>query len=1465
MRLLYRNGVIMNVENRGLNENDINFSMQEKNGQEIQPKIHFDNDSVDALIVQGNARILLDNLDKLSDLSISQDDVMAKIIDSGDPGAVIESIILNPEKCNLLGNKSALGLIDAGYGSYVACFLNRFTNLTIQSDELALRILDHGRADDLADNLSNFTNLSSRLALQLINSGRARAVAWHLENFCTLGDSELVALIEAGEIANVLQHLDKFGESTMTRDDIALRLVESDQTDKLIGSIKLLAPLGESVLVAMMAGNRILTSDLHKIFHYFDNLGDQAAEELIAHGSSIYVLTNIERFSRLSLTHDELIDKMLDRKETYAVVRYLEKFTGSTISQDDLAVRILKMGEQYSILKQIDKFSQLGDQTASALAEMGLSKYVIENPQSFGGLSTSLEEYEKKISKNLDNDMQILGIINDISSDPQALKDILENGTGFGDKAAMALLNGQNYLPETLAGYLDKFTNLTIDKAELAYKLIDNGRAECVAMNIEKFLADSGVTEDELVLRMIKAKQSEAVARNLKKFAKLSISHKELAQQMIEAGQPMDVWENLNRFENPEITRDDLFLAAARIGGEEAKTVGMYLEYVPDDSFDCELAEALSDSGVIEPVIKNIQKFRSITDKVVLAIAKKGSTDWQLNACLEKAISLSNNTALELVSFKWNELVIKYIEKFDMLDIEVLQQLDLTYSQYQRYMDKLHGQVSDDHTKLGNALASTRLFASELPTDILSREAWEPDSIIKEVFADLPDIEPARSLLNSGFTQSQLIRFADRENLSRHDAFLASSDIEKLFSQSNLSTERFFNQIMMQVMMDDSIYEEGNAHHHFNSLANHGIKLIGEIRQSIETVEENVREEANRLFEEFQSDEDIFSSWKNFKSYIQKCDVFQNNFESIKRIAELRKSGKEKLADWYTILAKSNNVSTRAVTEFLTNPHEFFSADSSYTLRETHDAKKPSNYYNIPNLDLTAEELRDALVEGSIDKIASVAPMEVSYEIAPKGKYFADEITKLNSPKKAFLLLGSRRNGIEGLAQDATGLFKSLTDALKKNPEPLTINQFLSGEIHPSEEIMSEIELLLDKAELKKHLLAEKGERYLVSIHPKSSPYGVVAGNDTACCMPFGDGKAVLYMMNPACAQFTIQKEREDGARRTLIQSVMTLNVPVPGHSVTEMHNLLASRKTISEVMPDEGLLTTRKPLLVGDNAEASQNFKGSMDSGELSALLYGDFFARYLDQAGATVSSEEIQIGMAHSDVLKYLPVVPNETLPVAPLSYSDNTGLESYQLVPAFAEAGRCRAEIKIPLTTSNIMQKEKGVQDLTYLDTLSTAYLESKVYSDAKDLLTGLSNMENALIAKDVNNSAKNRPNLSLKYVDQEGVFRSYILAYEGKWRKGNEPCIYISDFASDKDSNSAGFVLRQFCQRYKEAYLDQGKKLPIYAEMRESTSYQLIMKNLPLLERWLNSKIKLEEIETETRENGEKMHVVKIMAE
>ena len=136
-----------------------------------------------------------------------------------------------------------------------------------------------------------------------------------------------------------------------------------------------------------------------------------------------------------------------------------------------------------------------------------------------------------------------------------------------------------------------------------------------------------------------------------------------------------------------------------------------------------------------------------------------------------------------------------------------------------------------------------------------------------------------------------------------------------------------------------------------------------------------------------------------------------------------------------------------------------------------------------------------------------------------------------------------------------------------------------------------------------------------------------------------------------------------------------------------------------------------------------------------------------------------------------------------------------------------------------------------------------------------------MENALIAKDVNNVAKGRPNISLKYVDNQGKMRGYILAYEGRSDQRNEELVYVSDLASDGAMRAGGSLILGFAKLYKSEYIDKGRFLPIMAQLREQTSYAIILKQLQKLTADTGREFVMEEMGS-YQVGGDTMHEVLI---
>ena len=359
----------------------------------------------------------------------------------------------------------------------------------------------------------------------------------------------------------------------------------------------------------------------------------------------------------------------------------------------------------------------------------------------------------------------------------------------------------------------------------------------------------------------------------------------------------------------------------------------------------------------------------------------------------------------------------------------------------------------------------------------------------------------------------------------------------------------------------------------------------------------------------------------------------------------------------------------------------------------------------------------------------------------------------------------------------------------------------------------------------------------------KSEAEAILAGNDTVNCMPFEDGKSVVYTVNANTGQFLLQVQRE-GKSRTVAQSVLTKDMDID-QDISKIVKKMQDEHHLEEVLSEQ-VIRKAPAYIACDNIEVAPV---SRVNDELIKAVYTDFFGEYLKRYGAVqkLAMDKVVIGMGFTDALRDLPRTKNTFAPQAPVSYSDKTGPEVYVLDMGQKNdmfLSRTIKEMEREIDTSQKTPVgQKGVDYLTFEDSLRVGYLEGKAYADNQEMLQYLSNMENCLLAKDINNAAKGRPNMSLKYSDESGKMRGYFLAYEGTLDDSEvletsygtdfsyKPILYLMDLATDRESATAGGrLVNGFTELYKKNYLDRGEMMPLFMQAREQTSYKLIQRKL-----------------------------------
>ncbi|HOX60990.1 MAG TPA: hypothetical protein PLV72_03220 [Candidatus Magasanikbacteria bacterium] len=713
------------------------------------------------------------------------------------------------------------------------------------------------------------------------------------------------------------------------------------------------------------------------------------------------------------------------------------------------------------------------------------------------------------------------------------------------------------------------------------------------------------------------------------------------------------------------------------------------------------------------------------------------------------------------------------------------------------------------------------------------------------------------------FGYKKMFRYINREGLSHHDALHNFDKILELFESSEVRPAQFYAQILDQVRRDDSQYDTGTAHHELNSLAN-VINL--DIRDTLAKTRKYADiEKLQSLVAELGASEQVFSSWKSLKKYKEVCELLGRT-EILDQLKELKISGKTELYRFVETLAFHPDISMGKVFQFWRDPATFMDLEDAHSGAGVHDRKKPSNYTHIPNLDLTAENLRDAQVEGKLDELQAFRPLEIYYELPRAGEAGAVVDGNVDLATLVKEAVGSFKEKKVGKARDPKKLLKELNGLLKN--AGVDYQDLIAGK-NIAPEVESRIKTLIedDKIGYKRTAQVET-VRYRAKINLKSDPDGVTAGNDTACCMPFGSGKNNVYTFNPTCSLFTVQQERADGTWRTVAQSVMTKDKDIK-RNVSEVLKLIndPSKPKLDKILPED-ILVAGKSIMACDNVELTPNVRGHMLTEGQIEMIYRDFMAEYLARYAKSdnLSDKQVVIGKGYSDSLTHLPQIENTFAPSAPVAYSDKTHDKVFQLIPKLAQGVKKQViKHERPGTNEALGTSQKEVSYLTFEDSIAVAYLEGKIYADNQSLVQYLHNMENGLIAKDINNHAKGRANMSFKHTGEDGKIHGYLLAYEGRLEESEyegEQVIFVSDIASDQKNPGTGKALMMaLLEQYRRNYVNKGNFVPIYAQAREKTSYAIIMKKLKEYGAQAGLELELEEVGKYDVE-GDTMHQILI---
>ncbi len=731
----------------------------------------------------------------------------------------------------------------------------------------------------------------------------------------------------------------------------------------------------------------------------------------------------------------------------------------------------------------------------------------------------------------------------------------------------------------------------------------------------------------------------------------------------------------------------------------------------------------------------------------------------------------------------------------------------------------------------------------------------------------------------------------------RHDALYAFERIIRLYEVSGLSHSKFFNNILRQVSKDTGSYDGMSSYMLLNRITENidayfkedeildfleKSKKLSEILQT-----QNVNKE---IVEGLRSKEDIFSKWKNLVQYYQLVDILK----SVDIFEELLEEEDWRLKSFIgSLLLHSNIGDKEAVRDFWKAREAFFERDSSNSPYNFNEGLRVDNLLRVLNLDLYVDDLRDALVEGSLDRLQEFRPLEIEYRLFEKRE---ERIMYSNFMQKSLREIFKEVLVRQGSpAKNVKKLFKEIVNVIKKKKIEerglLEINLSKEMERLLTEESKEIIRSIKNgdrndigsrdlEEEIKKLIYFSvngynkgmKLNRYKVRLHLKSSIEGILAGNDTQCCMPFGDGKNTFYDYNPLCALLTVEREGVVGYR-TIAQSVLTLNREIDmtmQDVMRELRDYESGWEVLSKL--GEKVLLDDKNIICCDSVEVPPNYSGD-NYRELLRLLYEDFFQEYISRYGEEdkLLKDKVILGRCEF-ALPGLSEIPNMYIPETPLIYTDNKAENTSKLdideeERKFFYGDKSVKEIEKEIKLSERLSLEdERVKYLSVRDVIGVGYIEHLAYRDT-GLEEGLFAVHNTIVGMLINNEHKGRPNLSLKYEDEKGKMVGYLVAYEGRLYETGERVIYIRDIAKlpgAKQGMVSLKMLNEFFRLYYENYIVKGKYLPILAEARGQTTARLLSIYLDRFSRRYGSEVSYEVEELDVYKVGEdEMHQVKII--
>lgn len=705
------------------------------------------------------------------------------------------------------------------------------------------------------------------------------------------------------------------------------------------------------------------------------------------------------------------------------------------------------------------------------------------------------------------------------------------------------------------------------------------------------------------------------------------------------------------------------------------------------------------------------------------------------------------------------------------------------------------------------------------------------------------------------------LRFGNREGLTAHDAYMVAGNLEDFLRIHRELSPEDLRSLLDQVARDDVKYDGQPSQTKLRFVLDTiGDAKIEDIVARVEKINiPSLAERVARLRDDGRFHP--YKTWKGMREFASVVD-FLNKNKTLEQLAQ--SNAPESTKRFGNALLEHPNVPANEVLKFLTNPASFLSAEGQYTSSDAQSRMAPINLAQVERLGLSASEVRDAIADGSLDRLQVLPAFERTFTLDMSG---ADPYSPEALQRALLSALGRRErladqapegqaSAIAPKAREVKKLFAAVQAIFERygiaqeNRRPWLLGEAMMVPSYWSDALAKDLYgAVYDK---KTGIDAPATFEIRARIGKKSDPSLIVAGNDTASCMPFGDGKTNVYSWSPACAQMVVERKMADGSWRTMAQSVVMPTL-AGDKSAPERFSRLLHGEKVHGVF--DGAEFARNPVILCDNVEPNPN-EVQENRMPIIEAAYEKFFRSYLSENAERAGVDSTRVVVGKEDYLRQdrlsFPKTPNIFVPLAPISYTDNNATESYVI-----ETGLPSVETRL----------DSGVREATGADIMAMAYMEGKGFHDNQQMVFGLYDRQQRVTAALISREQHGDPALTLISRDNKGEPTGYMLAYVG--RTSDVPEVFIDDFAVDRSKNllaarHASKLLDEFLDRYVGHYTSRGEPFPsIFAQMREDTSYKLMVRQLQKLSE--RSGIQVEMVEEGVSSlGGEPMHLVRIYA-